>query len=103
MGYLSISAYFIFTGIHSSAIAVAQDNQIRTAIRRSVEQQRSSFIDNIGTSEMSTIVYKRTLELTKKLSDSMLQDSNVRPSLTSEQVRDYIEEVMREKGMIDSN
>ncbi len=101
VGYLSLSSYLILTGIHSSAISVAQDDKLRQTIRKSIAQQKANFIERIGTSEMTDMIYKRTFELTKKLEDSMVKESQVSPSLTTEQVMDYIDEVMKEKGMID--
>jgi len=99
--YLGLSSYLILTGIHFSAISVAQDDKLRSAIRESIEQQRSNFIGFIGASEMTDMIYRRTFDLSKKLSVTMVKETNVSPSLTSDQVKDYIDEVMREKGMID--
>jgi len=99
--YLGLSSYLILTGIHSSAISVAQDDKLRHAIRESIDHQRSRFMEHIGTSEMSEIIYNRTFDLSKKLSMSMTKETNVSPSLTAEQVKDYIDEVMKERSMID--
>jgi hypothetical protein len=101
ISYLGLSSYLILTGIHSSAISVAQDNKLRSAIRESIEQQRANLIENIGTSEMRYKIYKRVFELSKKLSDSMEEETYVSSSLTTEQVKDYINEVMEERGIRD--
>ncbi len=97
--YIGLSAFLIFAGIQSSAMAVAHDDKLRYAIRKSVEQQKANLIGYIGESEMSDMIYRRTFELTKKLSTSIEETSSIGPTLTMDQVKDYIEEVMREKGI----
>ncbi len=99
--YMGLSAFLILAGIQSSAVSVAQDDKLRYAIRKSIEQQKANLIGYIGDSEMSEMIYKRTIELTKKLSTSIDETSSVGSTLTTDQVRDYIEEVMREKGILE--
>jgi hypothetical protein len=101
--YIALSSYLIFTGIYSSAITVAQDNKLRQAIRDSIQKQQANFVEQIGTSEMSELIYKRTLGITKKLSETMREETNITPSLTLEQVKSYIDEVMLEKGLRDQH
>jgi hypothetical protein len=97
--YLGLSSYLILTGIHSSAISVAQDSKLRNVIRESIDKQRANLIGHIGTSEMRERIYKRAFELSRKFSDSMEEETYVSPSLTSEQIKAYINEVMKERGI----
>lgn len=99
--YLGLSSYLIMTGIHSSAISIAQDNKLRNVIRESIDKQRANLIGHIGTSEMRGKIYKRAFELSRKFSDSMEEETYISPSLTTQQVKDYINEVMKERGIVE--
>jgi hypothetical protein len=99
--YFGLSSYLIFFGIRSSAISVAQDDRLRRSIRKSVEQQRTNLLDEIGTSEVQDRIFKRVYQTSKDLSDTMEEETQISPSLSSEQIAQYITEVMKERGMVE--
>jgi hypothetical protein len=98
--YLGLSSYLILAGVYSSAVSVAQDDKLRRLIRKSIEQQ-ANLLDSIGTSEMHDKIFKKVVQTSKIASKSMEDETKISPSLTSEQIASYINEVMKERGIIE--
>jgi hypothetical protein len=94
--FVVLSAYLVVLGIYSSALSVANDVQLRRAIRKSVEQQ-SDLLDKIGTAQMESQLQNRVLSLTRDLTDEMTEQTGVQSSLQNEQeIRDYVDRVIEE-------
>jgi hypothetical protein len=70
--FIVLSSYLVVLGIYSSALSVANDNVLRRAIRKSVEQQ-SDLLDKIGTAQMESQLQNRVLLLTRDLTDEITE------------------------------
>jgi hypothetical protein len=95
ISFIGLSAYLLLVGIYSAAISVAQDIELRKTIRRSLEHQ-SAFLEKIGTSEMERQVEKRVVNLTSKVSEDMERNSGIEGSIEPDDIKDYVNQVMRE-------
>jgi hypothetical protein len=93
--FMGIASYLVLVGIYSSAISIAQDSRIRQYIRRFAEKE-SGLLDSIGTAQMEQEIQQRVITLTKQNQDKMAQESGVYSSLTEDDVKMYLEQVIRE-------
>lgn len=95
VSFTGLSCYLIYNGLYFSAISVSQDLTLRQLIRKSVMEQ-SKLLDNIGTAEMERKVQERVLTVAKKTSASMEDDSGVKASMNEDEMKDYVELVIKE-------
>jgi hypothetical protein len=95
VSFTGLSSYLIFIGIYSSAVSVSQDSRLRSSIRKSVETE-VNFIGNIGSAEMEKTITERVLKIGRNISKMMPEDTGIVPSLTEQEIEEYIEEVLRE-------
>jgi hypothetical protein len=93
--FVGLSAYMMFLGLYSSAISVSQDIKLRQSIRRSAIQE-VKFLESIGTAQMEQELQKRVLTIAKKNSDNMIEETGVQPSLSEDDMKQYLEEVLKE-------
>ena len=93
--YFGLASYLIFIGLYSSAVSVSHDSRLRSAIRRSIELE-VRFIGSIGDAEMDHRILDKVLTTTKKFSKIMPEETGVSSSLSDEEIKGYIEEVLAE-------
>lgn len=96
--YFGLSSYLIFIGLYSSAVSVSQDSRLRASIRTSVESE-VKFIGSIGEAEMDQRILERVLTASKRFSKIMPEETGVSSSLSDEEIKEYIEEVLAEIHM----
>jgi hypothetical protein len=99
ISFMVLSSYYLLIGIYHSAISVAQDTQLRRYVeqsKKSVEKQLG-FLGSIGSSEMEQEIQKRVETVTKNFVDKMERDTGIPPSLDENEIKDYIQMVIREK------
>jgi hypothetical protein len=92
---VGFSSYLMLVGIYSSAISVAQDSKLRSAIRKSVQQQ-SSLLDKIGTAQMQQEVENRVLSTIRSQAENLRSETGIETSLDEKGMREYLNEVMAE-------
>jgi hypothetical protein len=90
-----LSCYLIYSGLYSSAAIVSQDTTLRQSIRRTVTEQ-SKLLDSIGTAHMEQELQSRVLTIAKKNSDDMAEETGVETSMSEDDMKDYLEVVMKE-------
>ena len=93
--YFGLAAYLIFIGLYSSAVSISQDSRLRASIRRSVELE-VRFLGSIGDAEMDHRILDKVLTTSKKFSQNMPEETGVSSSLSDEEIKEYIEEVLVE-------
>jgi hypothetical protein len=93
-----LNSYFLFIGLYSSAVSVSADISLRKSIRRTVEDQ-TKFLEKIGGAEMESNMQKiqnRVMNSVKEQNIEMEEESGVESSLTEQEIKSYMEEVVRE-------
>jgi hypothetical protein len=95
VSFTGLSCYLIYSGLYFSAISVSQDTALRASIRKSVMEQ-SKLLDSIGTAQMEKELQSRVLTVAKKASDIMTEKTGVEASMTEDDMKDYMELVMKE-------
>ena len=94
--FLGLSSYLLFLGIYTSAVSVSNDSRIRSEIMRSVAKESSGMLKDIGTAQMQNQLEKRVLELTKRFANNIENQTGVESSLREEEIKDYVNQVIRE-------
>jgi hypothetical protein len=89
-----LSLFMILYGLSYSAISVAQDETLRRSIRTNVNDMK--FLDSIGTAQMEKEFEKKVLDITKKSSEIMIEESGVQPSLSEDDMKCYLQQVLQE-------
>ena len=97
ISFIGLSSYLVLVGIYSSAISVSLDVGLRKTIRKSVTEQLK-FLESIGTSHMERKLQNIVFGIAKKTSDEMVEKSGVETSFTEDEMRQYIEQVVKELG-----
>jgi hypothetical protein len=91
--YFGLASYLIFIGLYSSAVSISQDSRLRASIRKSVETELR-FIGSIGDAEMDSRILNKVLITSRKFSKIMPEETGVYSSLSDEEIKEYIEEVL---------
>jgi hypothetical protein len=95
LSFTGLSCYLIYSGLYSSAVTVSQDRELRQSIRKSVTEQ-SKLLDSIGTAHLEQELQSIVLAITKKYSDSMVEETGVEASMTESDIKEYIQRVRDE-------
>ena len=95
IAFAGLSCYMIYSGLYLSAVSVSQDMTLRKSIRKSVIEQ-SKLLHNIGTAEMEKRVQKQVLSIATKTSNAMAEETGVQASLNEEEMKEYVELVIKE-------
>ena len=99
VSFMVLSSYYLLIGIYHSAISVAHDTKLRRYViqsKKSVEKQLG-FLGSIGSSEMEQEVQKRVETVTKNFVDEIERDTGIPPSLDENEIKEYIQMIIREK------
>lgn len=88
-------SFLLFTGLNHSAISTAEDSTLRWSIKASARQQLK-LLDSIGTAELEDKIEKKVLEVTKSNAENLMQESGIEPSLSLDEAKQYIYEVLDE-------
>ena len=93
MAFFGLASYLIFIGIYSSALSVAQDSNLRQSIRRFAIKE-SKLLDSIGTAQMEQEIQRKVVVFTKRNQEEMMEETGIASSLTEEDVKEYLEQVI---------
>ena len=93
--FVGLSSYLILVGIYSSAISVSEDSKLRQSLR-SFAIRESKFLESIGTAHMEQEIQKRVVEFTKRTQDMMAEETGIQSSMTEDDMKQYLEQVIRE-------
>ena len=87
-----LASYMFTIGLYSSALAVSQDSSLRQSIRASLLE----IVDNIGTAQMEQAIEKKVLKVVKEQQEVLRERSGIESSLTEEDMKQYLEQVIKE-------
>jgi hypothetical protein len=88
-------SFLLFTGLNHSAISAAEDSNLRRSIKVSARQQLK-LLDSIGTAEIAERLEKKVLEVTKLNAENLRKESDIEPSLSLTEAKQYLYEVLDE-------
>jgi hypothetical protein len=95
VSFMGLASFLVFIGIYSAATSVSEDSVLRQSIRK-IALGEARFLDAIGTAEMEKKIIKKILAVSIKTRDDMQNKTGVSASLTTDEMRRYISEVLQE-------
>lgn len=95
VSFAGLSCYLIYNGLYFSAVSISQDMTLRQSIKKSVMEQ-SKLLHNIGTAEMENEIQKQLLPAARKVSESMSDKTGIETSLDENDIKSYMQVVLKE-------
>ena len=95
ISFLGLSSYLVLIGVYGSAISVSEDSMLRKTIRKLVMKE-TKLLDSIATAQMEQEIQEKVLETTKRLSDTIRNETGIESSLQEEDIERYCKEVLAE-------
>lgn len=95
VSFVGIASFMIFTGLYNSAVSVSRDVELRSIIRKSLLHQ-SRFLSSMGLAQNRHELEKNILELSKLKSEEISKSNNIYPSISENEIKDYVNEVLEE-------
>lgn len=93
--FVGLSSFLLLVGTYSAAISVSNDVRIRKAIRNSVERE-SELIGEIGDAELDIELRAKVSSMMDKLSTKLKEETQIEPSHTEEDIKNYTNQVIHE-------
>jgi hypothetical protein len=93
--YLGLASYLMLVGIYYTALSAAHDSRLRQVVRNSVQTQ-SNLLEYISVAQMEAQIRNRVLHTMRKTSLEMEADTGVQSSLKEQDIKEYLEEVLKE-------
>jgi len=87
--FVALASYLFSLGFYCSAVSVSQDDKLRRSIRKYVMED-SKLLDSIGTAQMEQEIEKTVLKITKEQQETLTEQTGVEPSLTEDEVKQYL-------------
>jgi hypothetical protein len=100
--FFAFGAYLFFSGIYSSALSIGSDSGLRKSMRTSAIQQ-SKLLDSIGTAQMEQNIQDTVMKTTKEQEDAIREQTGIEPSLSEEDMKQYLKQVIEEVKKLRSN
>jgi hypothetical protein len=95
VSFMGLASYLILVGIYYSAISVSQDVKLRTTIRR-FAADKLGLLHTIGSAELRVKLENQMKDVIAKNQTMMLEETRVQPSLTEQDAKQYLNEIMKE-------
>jgi|ERR1051325_371125 hypothetical protein len=95
VSFVGLSSYLMLVGIYCASISISEDVKIRQSIRK-FAMRESKLPDSIGTAQMERELERRVMKITKNTSDIMEEQTGVEASLTEDDMKQYLHQVLRE-------
>jgi hypothetical protein len=95
ISFMGLASYLILIGIYSSAISVSEDSKLRQTMR-GLTSKEPKLLDSIGSAQMEQEIQKKVIELTKRNQDRMAEETGIQSSLTEEDMKEYLQQVIKE-------
>jgi hypothetical protein len=99
--YVSLSSLLIFIGIYFSAIFIAQDDEIRRFIKKTIMDE--GIVGFIGTAESYRRVEDKLVTATKEHNIDLEETSGIETSIPDDKIKEYIKIVLLETKKSDSD
>ena len=93
--FVGPAAILIFTGLYRSAVSISQDIRLRSWIRNTTRSQ-AGLLDDIASAEMQRELEKKVMNVVKSNADQLADQAGVGPSLTEQEIMDYIRRATKE-------
>lgn len=89
------ASYMVLVGIYSSAAIISIKAKLRQSIRQ-LAVNELKLLDNISTAQMENDLQRRVIVATKRLQNSMIEQTGVDTALNEEEMREYLNMILEE-------
>jgi len=93
--FTGLSSYLVLVGIYSSAISVSHDMKLRQSVKRAAIKE-ARLVDSIASAQMEHEIIEKVMITTKENHEIMAEQTGIRPSLKEDDLKQYLEEVLKE-------
>jgi hypothetical protein len=93
--FTGISSYLVLVGIYSSAISVSEDSELRQSVRNFALKE-TKLLDSIGIAQMEQQIQRKVIAFTKQNQDKMAEETGIQSSITEDDMREYLHQVIEE-------
>jgi hypothetical protein len=94
--YQGLSSFLLLIGLSSTAISLSERAELRRSIRKSLEDQHSNLIGNMGLSEVQRDIDRRVTPIFQRYAEQMNKQTPIDLTISKEEVRQYIKEILIE-------
>jgi hypothetical protein len=104
VSFVGLAAFMILVGLHHSAVSVAHDVRLRQLIKNSTIKE-SKLLDSMASAQMAQELQNKIVSVTKENAQLMEQKSGTKPSLTDDDIMNYLNLIInevKEKGRYSS-
>ena len=95
VSFVGLAGFLILVGLHHSAISVAQDSRLRQLIKNSALKE-SRLLGSMGSAQMTQDLQNKIIAVAKENAHIMEQQSGTEPSLTDDDITNYLNRVINE-------
>jgi len=95
VSFVGISSYLIFVGVYHSAVSVSQDTKLRQIMKKTANNELE-ILGDISTGHSRQMIEQKVISASKDLAENMTIEQGVQPSLSENEMRDYLQDVLTE-------
>ncbi len=95
VSFIGLSSYMLLIGIYSSAISISHDSDLRKFIG-TVAAKESKLLDSIGFAQMEKELIMKITPVVRRQAQNIEEESGIMSSLTDEDVKQYLDDVLME-------
>jgi hypothetical protein len=95
VSFVGLAAFLIVVGLHHSAISVAHDSRLRQLIKNSALKE-SKLLGSMGSAQLTQDLQNKIMSIAKENAQVMEQQSGTEPSLTDDDMTNYLNRVINE-------
>jgi hypothetical protein len=95
VSFVGLAAFLILVGLHHSAISVAHDSRLRQLIKNSALKE-SKLLGSMGSAQLTQDLQNKIMNIAKENAQVMEQQSGTEPSLTDDDMTNYLNRVINE-------
>ncbi|CAN5890666.1 hypothetical protein BH23THE1_BH23THE1_25130 [soil metagenome] len=92
---LGLSSYLLLVGVYSSAMSISRDRELRKFIS-TVATKEIKWLDHIGSVQVENELIKRVVPIVQNKVNKIEQETGIKPSLTDDDIKQYLNDVIAE-------
>jgi hypothetical protein len=100
ISFIGLSSYMLLIGIYSSAMSISKDSGLRKIIDKMAVKE-SKLLGSIGFAQMEQELFMRITPVVRRHAKNIEEETGIMTSLTDEDIKQYLNDVMTEVRKLD--
>lgn len=92
---VALSSYLLFVGIYSSAMSISRDVELRKFVNL-IATKEIEWLDRIGSAQVESELINKVVPIVQNKAKEIEYESGIKISLTDDDIKKYLEEVLTE-------